>query len=112
MLAYFTRDRERGDKLPLPLVVHKITQDSAGVYGLTDRGLVAPGYLADLNVIDYDALALEPPAMVYDLPGEGKRLIQKARGYAATIKRGKVTFENGEATGEMPGGLIRGGALA
>ncbi len=112
MLAYFTRDRERGDKLPLPLVVHKMTQDSAGVYGLTDRGLVAPGYLADLNVIDYDALALEPPAMVYDLPGEGKRLIQKARGYAATIKRGKVTFENGEATGEMPGGLIRGGALA
>lgn len=112
MLAYFTRDRERGDKLPLPLVVHKMTQDSAGVYGLTDRGLVAPGYLADLNVIDYDALALEPPAMVYDLPGEGKRLIQKARGYAATIKRGKVTFENGEATGEMPGGLIRGGAFA
>lgn len=112
MLAYFTRDRERGAKLPLPLVVHKMTQDSAGVYGLTDRGVVAPGYLADLNLIDYDALALEAPEMVYDLPGAGKRLIQKARGYAATIKRGTVTFENGEATGEMPGGLIRGGALS
>lgn len=112
MLAYFTRDRERGPRLPLPFVVHKMTQDTAGVYGLTDRGVVQPGYLADLNIIDYDTLALEPPEMVYDLPADGKRLIQKARGYAATIKRGSVTFENGEATGAMPGGLIRGGTIS
>ena len=111
MLAYFTRDRHRGPKLPLPLVVHKMTQDSAGVYGLNDRGVVQPGYLADLNIIDYDALALEPPEMVYDLPGSGKRLIQKAHGYAAIFKGGAITFEHGEATGEMPGALIRGGTL-
>ena len=94
--------------MPLEFVVHKMTQDSAGVYGLRDRGVIAPGYRADLNVIDFDALALEPPKMVYDLPNDGKRLIQKARGYVATIKRGEVTFEEGEATGAMPGRLLRG----
>ena len=68
MLAYMTRDRPRGT-MPLELVVHKMTQDSAGVYGITDRGVVAPGYRADLNLIDYDALRLHDPEMVYDLPG-------------------------------------------
>jgi N-acyl-D-amino-acid deacylase len=101
MLSYVARDRIRGDTLPLELVVHKMTQDSARVYGLLDRGVIVPGYRADLNLIDYDALALEQPEMVYDLPSQGKRLIQKARGYVATIVRGKVTFENGEATGDI-----------
>jgi N-acyl-D-aspartate/D-glutamate deacylase len=109
MLSYAARDRTRGATLPLEFVVHKMTQDSANVYGLRDRGVVAPGYQADLNLIDYDALALEQPQMVYDLPSRGKRLVQKARGYVATIMRGEVTFENGEATGAVPGRLLRAG---
>jgi N-acyl-D-aspartate/D-glutamate deacylase len=112
MLAYMTRDRTKGATMPLELVVHKMTQDTALVYGLTDRGVVAPGYRADLNVIDYDALRLEQPEMVYDLPSGGKRLIQRARGYRATICNGVVTHEHGVHTGELPGRLIRGGAHA
>ena len=109
MLGYAARDRTRGPTLPLELVVHKMTQNSANVYGLRDRGVVAAGHQADLNLIDYDALALEQPEMVYDLPSNGKRLIQRARGYVATIMRGDVTFENGEATGAVPGRLLRAG---
>ncbi len=109
MLSYLARDRSRGETMPLEFVVHKMTQDSAGVYGLFDRGVIAPGYQADLNLIDFDALALEQPQMVYDLPSGGKRLIQKAKGYVATIKQGEVTFEHGEATGAMPGKLLRAG---
>ena len=109
MLSYAARDRTRGDTLPLEFVVHKMTQNSASVYGLRDRGVIASGYQADLNLIDYDALALEQPEMVYDLPSGGKRLVQKARGYVATIMRGEVTFESGEATSAMPGRLLRAG---
>ncbi len=109
MLSYFTRDRSRGPLLGLEHVVHKMTQDTARVYGLQDRGVIAPGYKADLNLIDYGNLALENPRMVYDLPAGGKRLIQEARGYRATVCNGEVTYENGEHTGSMPGRLIRGG---
>ena len=109
MLSYFTRDRVRGPKLPLEFVVHKLTQDSAQVYGLDDRGVIAPGYKADLNLIDYEALRLERPEMVYDLPANGKRLVQKAKGYRMTINSGKITYENGVHTGALPGKLIRGG---
>ena len=109
MLAYMTRDRTKGPRLSLEHTVHKMTQDTAQVYGLTDRGVIAPGYKADLNIIDYDALALEDPEMVHDLPGGGKRLIQKAQGYVATICNGEVTYTNGEHTGAMPGRLVRGG---
>ena len=108
MLSYFTRDRKRGPCMPLEFVVHKLTQDSASVYGLKDRGVIAPGYRADFNLIDYDGLRLLPPEMVYDLPAGGKRLVQKAQGYRMTIKSGEVTYEGGEATGAMPGRLIRG----
>ena len=108
MLSYFTRDRRRGPRLPLPFVVHKLTQDAASVYGLNDRGVIAPGYKADFNLIDYDGLRLEAPEMAHDLPAGGKRLVQKARGYRMTINAGEVTFEDGEATGAMPGRLIRG----
>jgi N-acyl-D-aspartate/D-glutamate deacylase len=108
MLTYFTRDRVRGPHLPLELVVHKMTQDTARLYGLHDRGVLAAGYRADCNLIDYDALALEPPQMVRDLPAGGKRLIQRARGYVATVCAGEVTFEHGEATGALPGRLLRG----
>ena len=112
MLAYFTRDRQRGPRLPLEFVVHKMTRDTAQVYGLHDRGVLAPGYRADCNVIDYAALALQPPEMVWDLPAGGKRLIQKADGYRATVCAGEVTFENGEQTGAQPGRLLRGGRAA
>ena len=109
MLTYFTRDRVRGPLMPLEFVVHKMTQDTARVYGLLDRGLLAPGYRADCNIIDYAALKLDAPQMVRDLPAGGKRLIQKAQGYVATVCAGAVTFEHGTATGALPGRLLRGG---
>ena len=95
--------------MSLEFVVHKLTQDSARVYGLNDRGVIAPGYKADLNVIDYEGLKLEKPEMIYDLPANGKRLVQKAQGYRMTIKAGVITYENGDHTGALPGKLIRGG---
>lgn len=109
MLTYFTRDRLRGPRMSLEFVVHKLTQDTARLYGLQDRGVLAEGYRADCNLIDYETLALEPPQMVRDLPAGGKRLIQRARGYIATVCAGEVTFEHGEATGAKPGRLLRGG---
>jgi N-acyl-D-aspartate/D-glutamate deacylase len=78
------------------------------LYGLEDRGLIAPGYLADLNVIDMENLKLGKPWLAFDLPAGGKRLLQKAEGYCYTIKSGEVTFENGKWTGATPGGLVRG----
>ncbi len=109
MLAYMTRDRSKGPLMNLEHVVHKMTQDTALVYGMRDRGVLAPGYKADINIIDYDQLALEDPEMVYDLPAGGKRLIQRAQGYRATICSGVVTYENGVHTGAYPGRLVRGG---
>ena len=108
MMAYMSRDRTRGPIFPLEFTVHKMTRDTALVYGLNDRGVIAPGFRADLNIIDFDQLALEDPEMVYDLPAGGKRLIQKARGYVATICKGEVTYEHGVHTGAMPGRLLRG----
>lgn len=112
MLSYFTRDRERGTRLPLEFVVNKMTQDTAQVYGLYDRGVIAPGYRADINLIDYQKLSLNPPKMVYDLPAQGKRLVQTANGYRATICAGEITFEDGNYTGATPGRLLRGGKAA
>ena len=108
MLAHWARDRSRGDQLPVEQVVHLQTRRTAALYGFNDRGLLAPGYLADVNVIDHEALTLEPPEMVYDLPASGKRLIQRARGYTATIKSGVVVRQSDESTGERPGTLLRG----
>jgi N-acyl-D-aspartate/D-glutamate deacylase len=108
MLTHWARDRSRGARIALEQVVHLQTRRTAELYGFGDRGLLAPGYLADLNVIDHDALALDPPEMVYDLPAAGKRLVQRARGYAATVKSGVVVREHDEATGEQPGRLLRG----
>jgi N-acyl-D-aspartate/D-glutamate deacylase len=109
MLAYMCRDRTKGPLMSLEHTVFKMTKDTAELYGLTDRGVIAPGYRADLNLIDFDNLALEDPEMVYDLPAGGKRLTQKARGYIATICHGEVTHEHGQHTGAMPGRLVRGG---
>ncbi len=102
--------RERGDEtnIPLETVVHQLTQRPAAHFGWHDRGLLAPGQLADLNIIDYAALGCESPRIVTDLPAGGRRLLQSARGYRNTIKRGVVTFEDGAATGQLPGKLLRG----
>jgi N-acyl-D-aspartate/D-glutamate deacylase len=109
MLTHWVRDRTRGERLPLEWVVKKQTHDTARLYGLGDRGTIELGMLGDLNVIDFDGLALENPQAVNDLPAGGKRLVQRARGYRATIKSGVVTFADGEDTGERPGRLVRGG---
>ena len=108
MLTHWTRDRTRGATLPLEYVVKKQTHDTARLYGLSDRGTVEMGALADFNVIDYDALALGTPFVRHDLPAGGRRLLQRAEGYVCTIKKGTVTFEGGEPTGELPGRLLRG----
>jgi N-acyl-D-aspartate/D-glutamate deacylase len=101
------RDRTRGERLPLELVVHKQTGATARGYGLDDRGTIAPGKKADLNVIDLDRLHLHAPEMIYDLPAGGRRLVQHADGYRATVQTGQVTFEDGEHTGALPGAVVR-----
>jgi N-acyl-D-aspartate/D-glutamate deacylase len=108
-ITHWARDRSRGARLPLETVVHHQTQRTARHVGWTDRGVVAPGHLADLNVIDYDRLTLHAPQLVADLPAGGTRLLQAAEGYVATIKRGAVIVEDGELTGQRPGRLQRGG---
>jgi N-acyl-D-aspartate/D-glutamate deacylase len=108
MLTHWTRDRTRGRKLPLETVVRWHTRDTARAVGLDDRGLVAPGYKADLNVIDYDGLRLREPRIVRDLPAGGGRLMQRAEGYRRAIVSGHITYVDGEATGALPGRLVRG----
>jgi N-acyl-D-aspartate/D-glutamate deacylase len=108
MLTFWARDRRRGEGLPLELVVRRMTSDTARLYGLGDRGVVAPGAKADLNLIDFDRLELRQPVLVRDLPAGGRRLVQRADGYVATINAGQVTFEHGEDTGARPGRLVRG----
>ena len=108
MLTHWTRDRSRGPKLDLEWVVRKQTLETAALYGLGDRGLIAPGKIADLNLIDYEALELCTPEVVHDLPAGGARLLQNAKGYRYTIKSGVLTFVDGVDSGERPGGLLRG----
>jgi N-acyl-D-aspartate/D-glutamate deacylase len=108
LLTHWARDRHRGPKFPLEYVVRKQTLDTATLYGLADRGVIAVGKKADLNVIDMDALTLELPRMAYDLPAGGRRLIQGAMGYDATVVSGAVTRRHGVDTGARPGRLIRG----
>ncbi len=108
MLSFWTRDRRRGERLPLERIVHRQTAATAAFFGLHDRGLVAPGLRADLNVIDYDRLGFTTPRVVRDLPAGGRRLLQDAHGYVATVCAGVVTVENDTLTGARPGRLIRG----
>ena len=110
LLTHWVRDRTRGEKLALEEAVRMQTGDTARTYGLHDRGILAPGMKADVNVIDLDALALSRPEIVYDLPAGGRRIIQKVRGYKATVVSGQITFEDGTATGVLPGRLVRGSA--
>ncbi len=107
MLTHWARDRADG-RLPVELAVHKVTQATATLYELGDRGVLAPGYVGDANVIDFDKLQLHRPHKVADLPGGASRLLQTADGYVATVKSGEVTFEDGTHTGALPGVLLRG----
>jgi N-acyl-D-aspartate/D-glutamate deacylase len=102
------RDAAPGNSLGLAHAVKLMTRDAAQAVGLADRGLIAPGYKADLNVIDYERLGARTPEVVYDLPAHGRRLIQKADGYVATIVSGETTYRHGEPTGALPGRLVRG----
>jgi N-acyl-D-amino-acid deacylase len=108
MLTHWARDRTRGERLPVEKVVNLQTRRTAELYGFRDRGLLQPGMVGDVNVIDFDGLELRSPEMAYDLPAGGKRLIQRAHGYVATVKSGAVVRDHDEATGERPGVLVRG----
>jgi N-acyl-D-aspartate/D-glutamate deacylase len=108
MLVHWARDRVRGPKLPVEQAVKRISRDNAAAMGLRDRGVVAVGRKADLNVIDFGRLRMRAPEMHYDLPAGGKRLVQRAEGYVATVLSGAVTYREGEATGALPGRLVRG----
>jgi N-acyl-D-aspartate/D-glutamate deacylase len=108
MLTHWTRDRSRGELLPLERIVKMQSHDTARLYGLTDRGTLEVGALADINLIDYDRLQLTNPRVAADLPAGGKRLLQGAVGYVETIKSGVTTFADGEETGARPGTLVRG----
>ena len=112
ILTYWGRDRTKGEQFPLEFLVRKLTSDTARAYGLNDRGQLKPGLLADVNVIDFEALRLFRPEAINDLPAGGKRLVQRAEGYRYTVKSGQVTFEDGRHTGALPGGLVRGGREA
>ncbi|WP_084397903.1 N-acyl-D-amino-acid deacylase family protein [Henriciella aquimarina] len=108
MLTHWTRDRTRGDRFPVEWIVKRQTADTAHWMGLNDRGLIAPGYRADLNVIDYNNLTLYKPEILRDLPASGRRLMQRASGYTATIVAGQVIYRDGDPTGAKPGRLVRG----
>ena len=108
MLTHWARDRVRGPRLPLEHVVRRQTRDTAELHGLLDRGLIAPGMKADINVIDFDGLGFDMPRMAYDLPASGRRLVQTAHGYAATFVSGTQIVADDAFTGELPGALIRG----
>ena len=107
LLSHWARDRS-GARLSVPEAVHKMTGATAALYGLGDRGTLEVGKVADLNLIDFDTLGLRRPEWANDLPGGAGRLIQRADGYIATVKSGEVTLEHGEATGALPGSLLRG----
>jgi len=107
MLSHWARDRTRGARLPLEFVVKRQTSETADFYGLTDRGRLAPGMKADVNVIDFAGLRLHHPEMIYDLPAGGRRLVQRVDGYDMTIVSGVPVMEGGQETGARPGVLVR-----
>ena len=109
MLTHWTRDRTRGGKFPLEWGVRRLTSETADFFGFRDRGRLKPGLKADVNLIDYDALRIRRPEVVFDLPAGGRRLVQRAEGYVATYNAGIQTFARGESTGALPGKLVRAG---
>jgi N-acyl-D-amino-acid deacylase len=109
MLLHWGRDRRRGPALPLEWMVKRQTSETADFFGLEDRGRLAPGLRADVNLIDFDRLRLYQPELVNDLPAGSRRFVQRVDGYRATFVAGTPTFEDGEHTGAMPGRLVRAG---
>lgn len=107
MLQHWVRDRQ-GKRITLENAIKRQCHDTARLYGLNDRGMLKPGYLADINIIDLDRLKLSKPWLAFDLPAGGRRLLQKADGYVATVKAGVVTFREGKMTGALPGVVVRG----
>jgi len=112
IIGYWARDRKKGEQLDLEFLVKKLSRDTAVAFGMEDRGLLQASYLADINVIDFNALQLHRPEAIFDLPAGGKRLVQRVNGYRHIIKRGQPIFRDNEHTGALPGKLVRGGALA
>lgn len=112
LLTHWARDRSRGEKLPLEFLIKRQCHDTAAWVGLKDRGLLRPGYRADLNIIDFAGLTLHTPHIVHDLPARGRRLMQTATGYEATLVAGQVIQRHGQPTGAKPGRLVRGAQAA
>ncbi len=108
LLTHWCRDRSRGDLLDVSFVVHAQCRRTAQALGLNDRGLLAPGYRADVNIIDFEALTLHPPRIAHDLPAQGRRLLQRVDGYRHTFVAGVETYTDGQPTGALPGRLVRG----
>jgi N-acyl-D-aspartate/D-glutamate deacylase len=108
LLTHWARDRTQGDRLSLPTIIRAMTKETSEAVGLLDRGIVALGYKADLNILAPEKMRLHAPEIAYDLPGGGRRLLQRADGYLATIVNGEIVYQNGEATGALPGRLVRG----
>jgi len=109
MLTHWVRDRQRGPRLPLEFMVKRQTSETADFFGFADRGRLAPGRRADVNVIDYSKLRLHKPELVHDMPASGRRFVQRVNGYEMTLVAGEPIFERGEATGALPGRLVRAG---
>jgi N-acyl-D-amino-acid deacylase len=109
MLSHWGRDRSRGPRLPLEMLVKRQTSETADFFGLSDRGRLAPGLRADVNVIDLPRLRMQKPELIHDMPANGRRFVQRVEGYEATLVAGVPIFEHGEHTGAMPGKLVRAG---
>jgi N-acyl-D-aspartate/D-glutamate deacylase len=107
MLTHWGRDRTRGPKLPLEMLVKRQTSETANFFGLTDRGRLTPGLRADVNVIDFDGMRMQKPELIHDMPANGRRFVQRVTGYEATVVAGQPIFERGEHTGALPGKLVR-----
>src|SRR4030095_6840010 len=112
MLAHWVRDRTRGPRLRIEHAVRRLTSDAAALYQLSDRGIVAPGYKADLNVIDLTSVRLARPELAHDLPTGARRMIQSDSGYIATLVAGEVVTANGDTTDARPGRVVRSGRRA
>jgi N-acyl-D-aspartate/D-glutamate deacylase len=107
IMTHWGRDRTKGDKMTLEFIVQSLTSKTAEAFGMFDRGRLRQGWMADLNIIDFDNMRLFRPEAIFDLPAGGRRLVQRAAGYDATIKAGEVIFRQGEHTGALPGKLVR-----
>ncbi|MEL6982186.1 MAG: amidohydrolase family protein, partial [Actinomycetota bacterium] len=108
LLSHWARDRTRGPGIDLERLVAKQTRDTARAYGLNDRGVLAPGFRADINVVDFERLAVDVPRVAHDLPAGGRRLVQRSHGYDHTFVAGVEVSRDGQFTGERPGRLLRG----